>query len=98
MSRLAYRWPLFALKSGLEPDGKAIMGTHVTIDDDVVRAAEKLAREQDRTVGEVISDLARRALPAEPEITYRNGFPQLPSRPGVVVTLELVNALRDEEP
>jgi hypothetical protein len=74
------------------------MGTHVTIDDDVVRAAEKLAREQDRTVGEVISDLARRALPAEPEIVYQNGFPLLPSRPGVVVTLELVNALRDEEP
>ncbi|PZN93512.1 MAG: CopG family transcriptional regulator [Hyphomicrobiales bacterium] len=74
------------------------MGTHVTIDDDVVSAAEKLAQEQDRTVGEVISELARRALPVEPKIAYRNGFPLLPSRPGVVVTMELVNALRDEEP
>jgi hypothetical protein len=98
VSRLAYGWSLFALNSGLEPDGKAIMGTHVTIDDDVVRAAEKLAREQDRTVGEVISDLARRALPAEPEIDYPEGFPLLPKRPGVVVTLDFVNALRDEEP
>jgi hypothetical protein len=74
------------------------MGTHVTIDEDVVRAAEKLALEQNRTVGEVISELARQSLPAEPEITYRNGIPQLPRRPGVVVTMELVNELRDEEP
>ena len=74
------------------------MGTHVTIDDDVVRAAEKLAQEQDRSVGEVISELARQALQAEREIVYRNGIPQLPCRPGVVVTMELVNALRDEEP
>jgi hypothetical protein len=74
------------------------MGTHVTIDEDVVRAAEKLALEQNRTVGEVISELARQSLPAEPEIVYPKGFPVLPRRPGVVVTLELVNALRDEEP
>ncbi|AOO80636.1 hypothetical protein SAMN05216304_103628 [Bosea sp. OK403] len=74
------------------------MGTHVTIDEDVVRAAEKLALEQNRTVGEVISELARQSLPAGTEITYRNGIPQLPRRPGVVVTMELVNELRDEEP
>jgi hypothetical protein len=74
------------------------MGTHVTIDDDVVRAAEKLAREQDRTVGEVISELARRSLPADTEIVYRNGIPQLPRHPGGVVTMEMVNELRDEEP
>jgi len=74
------------------------MGTHVTIDDDVVRAAEKLAKEQDRTVGEVISELARRSLPGEPEIEYRNGIPLLPQRSGAVVTMELVNELRDEEP
>lgn len=73
------------------------MGTHVTIDEDVVRAAEKLAREQDRSVGEVISDLARRSLPNEERITYRDGIPLLPvSNPGAVVTLEHVNALRDE--
>lgn len=74
------------------------MGTHVSIDDDVVRAADKLAQEQDRPLGEVISELARRSLPAEPEIVYPAGFPVLPKRPGVVVTLELVNALRDEGP
>ncbi|HEY5795533.1 MAG TPA: CopG family transcriptional regulator [Bosea sp. (in: a-proteobacteria)] len=75
------------------------MGTHVTIDDDVVRAAEKLAQEQDRTVGEVISELARRALPVEQTIVYQNGIPQLPiSNPRAVVTLDHVNELRDEGP
>ncbi len=75
------------------------MGTHVTIDDDVVRAAEKLARAQDRSVGEVISELARRSLPGEAEIVYRNGIPLLPvSNPHAIVTMEHVNALRDEEP
>ncbi len=74
------------------------MGTHVTIDEDVVRAAEKLAQEQDRTVGEVISELARKSLPAESAIVYPEGFPLLPKRPGVVVTMELVNELRDDEP
>ena len=33
------------------------MGTHVTIDDDVVRAAEKLAREQDAMLGIVSGGL-----------------------------------------
>lgn len=74
------------------------MGTHVTIDDDVVRAAEKLAREQDRPVGEVISELARRSLPTDDQFARRNGFPLLPKRNGPPVTMELVNALRDEDP
>jgi len=75
------------------------MGTHVTIDDDVVRAAEKLAREQDRPVGEVISELARRSLPTEQQIVYRNGIPLLPiSNRNAVITMEHVNALRDDEP
>lgn len=74
------------------------MGTHVTIEDDVVRAAEKLAQEQNRSLGEVISELARSALP-QTEIEYRNGIPLLPiSNPRAVVTLEHVNELRDEGP
>lgn len=75
------------------------MGTHVTIDEDVVRAAEKLAQQQGRELGEVISDLARRSLPkTNADITYHNGIPQLPiSNPGAVVTMEHVNQLRDEE-
>lgn len=74
------------------------MGTHVTIDEDVVRAAEKLAQDQGRTIGEVVSELARRSLPVGAVITYHNGIPQLPiSNPNAVVTTEHVNRLRDEE-
>lgn len=76
------------------------MGTHVTIDEDVVRAAEKLAQQQGRDLGEVISDLARRSLRDDGDpIVYPEGFPLLPiSNPGAVVTIEHVNKLRDELP
>jgi hypothetical protein len=75
------------------------MRTTLTIDDDVLLAAKALAAQQRRGVGEVISELARNALrgPKQPGRT-RNGVPLLPVRePSVVVTLELVNRLRDEE-
>lgn len=75
------------------------MGTHVAIDEDVVRAAEKLAHDQGRTLGEVISDLARQSLPIEQPITYRNGIPLLPLRNlKNKISMEFVNRLRDEEP
>jgi hypothetical protein len=75
------------------------MGTHVLIDEDVLRAAERLAREQHRPVGEIISELARRSLPARDLIAAGNGLPTLPiSCPQAVVTIEHVNRLRDEGP
>ena len=73
------------------------MRTTLAIDDDVLAAAKAIARQERRSVGEVVSDLARRALyrPAPP--TMRNGIPLLPrSNDKAVVTLETVNALRDE--
>ena len=76
------------------------MRTTLTIDDDVLLAAKALAAQQRRGVGDVISELARSALrgPRESRKT-RNGVPLLPVRdPSVVITLELVNRLRDEEP
>lgn len=71
--------------------------TTLAIDDDVLTAAKALAQERRTSVGEVVSDLARRALqrPASPEA--RNGVPLLLVRDsGAVVTLEIVNGLRDE--
>ncbi|TIN58844.1 MAG: CopG family transcriptional regulator, partial [Mesorhizobium sp.] len=38
------------------------MRTTLAIDDDVLLAAKAMARQQDRSVGEVISDLVRRSL------------------------------------
>ena len=70
------------------------------IDDDVLSVAKELAVTQKRTVGEVISSLARRALnPAESKLQTRNGVPLLPVRAGTArVTSELVHQLREELP
>ncbi len=73
------------------------MRTTLTIDDDVLAAAKAIARQTGRTMGEVVSDLARAALrpPAQPG--QRNGIPLLPVRnAAALVTPEIVNALRDE--
>lgn len=74
------------------------MRTTLAIDDDVLSAARELADHQKRTVGEVISSLARKALTsAEPTQSVRSGVPQLPLKPDSgPVTLEIVNRLRDE--
>jgi hypothetical protein len=76
------------------------MRTTLSIDDDVLVAAKDLAGRQQKTLGEIISMLARQALcPTSSYETTRNGVPLLPMRPDAVpVTLELVNRLRDELP
>lgn len=75
------------------------MRTTLTIDDDVLDAARGLAERDHRTVGEVISQLARNALTTpRSSPRYRNGVPLLPTKnPTTRVTLDLVNRLRDEE-
>ena len=75
------------------------MRTTLAIDDDVLVAAKAIARQEHRSVGEVVSDLARRALHRQASTAVRNGIPLLP-RPDsqAVVTLDIVNTLRDEAP
>ncbi|MCE7874850.1 antitoxin [bacterium CPR1] len=79
------------------------MRTTLDIADDVLLAARELARKEGRTAGQVLSDLARRGLQADPanhaprETEEFYGFRPLPSR-GVVVTNELVSRLREEDP
>ena len=78
------------------------MRTTLAIDDDVLQAAKELARQEGRTAGEVLSELARRGLNARADAgahgdpRLRRGVPVLASR-GDVVTLEHVARLRDEE-
>jgi hypothetical protein len=74
------------------------MRTTLSIDDDVLSAAKEMAAAQDKTVGEVISSLARRALnPPESRRKSRHGVPLLPVRAGTArVKSELVNRLREE--
>lgn len=77
------------------------MRTTLALDDDVLLAVKERARQQHRTAGAVLSDLARLALTqiqpagsAALESFY--GFEPFPPR-GPMVTNELIDQLRDEE-
>jgi len=74
------------------------MRTTLAIDDDVLSAAKEMAAMENKSVGEVISSLARRALaPAESKVKTRNGVPLLKVKKGAPrVTSELVHQLREE--
>lgn len=76
------------------------MRTTLSIDDDVLAAAKELAAMDSKSVGEVISELARNALKPQPSRrATRNGVPLLPARPGAPrVTSELVRQLQQELP
>ena len=76
------------------------MRTTLAIDDDVLSAAKEIALTERKSVGEVISALARRALvPQDSHAKTRNGVPLLKVRKaGQRVTSELVHRLREELP
>jgi len=76
------------------------MRTTLVIDDDVLSAAKEMAAMENKSIGEVISALARHALsPAESRVKTRNGIPLLPVRKGAPrVTSEKVQQLREELP
>lgn len=72
----------------------------LVIDDDILAAARHLAEQERKSIGEVISTLARQGLSrgTQGKQGVRNGIPLLPLiRDAVPVTLELVNQLRDEQ-
>jgi hypothetical protein len=75
------------------------MRTTLSIDDDIVAQARALSQRDGRTLGEVISDLARKGLERPLVGGMRNGILLLSTegRQGTV-TLDLVNELRDELP
>ncbi|MGH9114544.1 MAG: CopG family transcriptional regulator [Acidimicrobiales bacterium] len=78
------------------------MRTTISIDDDVLVAVKERARREGLSAGEVISDLARRALTGDigsgsPSGRSHNGFVPLPHR-GVAVSNALIDQLRAEEP
>ena len=75
------------------------MRTTLDIDEDVLLAAKKLAQQRGTSAGKVVSELARKGLQRPGTLRKRNGVPLFPARRGAaVVTLELVNRLRDESP
>lgn len=73
------------------------MRTTVNIDEDVLLAVKELAKKQGVSMGRVLSNLTRQALTTREDGEIRNGVPLFPRRPdGRLVTLEIVNQLRDE--
>ena len=78
------------------------MRTTLSIDDDVLLAVKDRARREQRSVGEVLSELARQALtnqvrrPAGAPGDEFHGFQPLPHR-GAAVSNELIDRLRDED-
>lgn len=78
------------------------MRTTLDIADDVLQAAKERARREKKTVGGIISDLARRALTASPEPLSINEpaavYGLRPFAPrGGIVTNELIETLRDDD-
>ena len=77
------------------------MRTTLDIDDEVLAAAKEMARREHKTAGQVISELARRALLQSSSATEASppasihGFRPFTSRGGVV-TNALIDKLRDE--
>jgi hypothetical protein len=77
------------------------MRTTLNIDNDILAAAKELARQEGRTAGAVLSELARKGLSGQDgskrqRVRSRNGVPVLPRRKEVI-TVEKVRRLMDEE-
>jgi hypothetical protein len=77
------------------------MRTTLTLDDDVFEAAQALARASGRRVGEVLSELARRALKGEARgLKRESGLPVFPVTPdaAVIPATRAAELLADEPP
>ncbi|MGH9810540.1 MAG: CopG family transcriptional regulator [Terriglobia bacterium] len=79
------------------------MRTTIDIADDVLNAAKERARRENKTAGQVISELARTALThnladrgAMHGPKARFGFRPFPKR-GAIVTNDLIDSLREED-
>lgn len=73
------------------------MRTTLDIEEDILFAVKEIARQRGVTLGKVLSELARQALTRQAAVSTRHGLPLFPIQPEAgVVTMELVNQLRDE--
>ncbi len=74
------------------------MRTTLRIDDDVLEAARSLARFENRSLGEVLSELARRGLQPRARRTPKTDFPtfQVPAD-APPITPEMVQAALEED-
>jgi hypothetical protein len=73
------------------------MRTTLVIEDDVLEAARSLAESEGRSVGEVLSELARRGLAPRPQDAVEDDFPVFSVSPGAKpITLEIVQRALEE--
>ncbi len=78
------------------------MKTTLDIDDDVLQAAEDLARRDKKNAGKVVSEVFRHGLSAQNQssipVRVRHGIPLLPLLPGApIITNEQIDKLREED-
>ena len=74
------------------------MRTTLDLDDDLLPVARQLAEQRRMTMGQVVSELMRKALAPGESPKMRNGVPLFTPVPGAVpADLALINRLRDEE-
>jgi hypothetical protein len=72
--------------------------TTVDLDEDILRVAKGLARESEKSLGRVISDLARRGLEPSKISRTRSKIPVFDRLPGAKpVTSEMVKELLESE-
>lgn len=80
------------------------MRTTLDIDDDILSASKELAKAAGKTAGQIISELARKALTA-PSAAMRHGVEQSPAFHGIqplphrggIVTSEMIRQWMDDE-
>lgn len=76
------------------------MRTTVNVDDDVLLAVKERAQRERRTIGEVLSELARQALagraPQQGAAEF-HGFRPLPAR-GRPISNAMIDHLREDDP
>lgn len=74
------------------------MRTTVDLDEAVLAAARAIARDEQVSMGVVLSRLARKGLAGDPRKVSAGGFPTFPSSPDAPpITLDTVNEYRDDE-
>lgn len=73
------------------------MRTTLTLDDDIVKAARSLAAAKSTSLGQAVSELARRGLFGGAPVAEEDGFPVFRVSPGArAVTMEDVKCAEDE--
>lgn len=72
------------------------MRTTLSLDPDVLSAARQIAAARSKSIGKVISELARRGLEARAKVQMRHGFPVFQVRDGAA-PLTPEDIRRDED-